>query len=150
MTVRRAAGGERIKMTIMMCVDDNGGTMFNGRRQSRDRVLREEVLARAAGRRLWMNAASAALFGPEAGDQIAVAEDFLTQAGSGEFCFAEGTALLPVEKEIEELVLFRWNRVYPADCFFDIPLGEHGWKLTETREFPGSSHERITEEVYRK
>lgn len=137
-------------MIVMMCVDDNGGTMFNGRRQSRDRVLREEVLARTQGRRLWMNASSAALFAPEEEEQIAVAEDFLDRALPGEFCFAEGAALAPSEERIEELILFRWNRVYPADRFFDLPLEERGWRLTGTREFPGSSHERITEEVYRR
>ena len=137
-------------MIVMMCVDDNGGTMFNGRRQSRDRVLQEEVLARTQGRRLWMNASSAALFAPEGAERIAVAEDFLDRALPGELCFAEGAALAPSEERIEELILFRWNRVYPADRFFDLPLEEHGWRLTGTREFPGSSHERITEEVYRR
>lgn len=137
-------------MIVMMCVDDNGGTMFNGRRQSRDRVLQEELLARTQGRRLWMNASSAALFAPEEEERIAVAEDFLDRALPGEFCFAEGAALAPSEERIEELILFRWNRVYPADRFFDLPLEEHGWRLAGTREFPGSSHERITEEVYRR
>lgn len=137
-------------MIVMMCVDDNGGTMFNGRRQSRDRVLQEELLARTQGRRLWMNASSAALFAPEEEERIAVAEDFLDRALPGEFCFAEGAALAPSEERIEELILFKWNRVYPADRFFDLPLEEHGWRMTGTREFPGSSHERITEEVYRR
>lgn len=137
-------------MIVMICVDDNGGTMFNARRQSRDRLLREELLARTEGRRLWMNAASAELFGGSAAERIAVAEDFLDRAGPGEFCFAEGAALADREERIEELILYRWNRVYPADRFFDIPLEEHGWHMAGTREFPGSSHESITEEVYRR
>lgn len=47
----------------------------------------------------------------------------------------------------EELVLYRWNRSYPGDVTFPWPLT--GWKLVETADFPGTSHEKITEEVYR-
>ena len=48
--------------------------------------------------------------------------------------------------QIEELILFRWNRVYPADlhCTLDLSV----WKLTETEEFAGNSHEKITQERY--
>ena len=47
----------------------------------------------------------------------------------------------------EELVLYRWNRSYPGDVTFPWPLT--GWTLAETAYFPGTSHEKITEEVYR-
>lgn len=135
-------------MIVMLCVDDNGGTMFNNRRQSRDRVLREEILALTAGRRLWMNGASVRLFGPEHAHRLTAAEDFLERAGAGEFCFVEGAPLAEYEDRLEQIILFKWNRTYPADRFFDIPLAGHGWRLTETRQFPGSSHEAITQEVY--
>ena len=35
---------------------------------------------------------------------------------------------------------------YPSDMFFDIDLS--GWKCIRTTDFAGSSHERITEEIY--
>lgn len=34
-------------MRVIVCVDDNGGMLFNHRRQSRDRVLCERVLQMA-------------------------------------------------------------------------------------------------------
>ena len=43
--------------------------------------------------------------------------------------------------------MFRWNRDYPADTYFDLSL-ESGWTRTETSEFAGSSHETITKEIY--
>lgn len=46
--------------------------------------------------------------------------------------------------------LFRWNRVYPADQYFDRSLLTCGWTLRETEEFPGFSHAKITKEVYKK
>ena len=57
---------------------------------------------------------------------------------------AENMALIFGEK-IEKIVLFRWNRHYPADVHFQFP-GK--WHLVQTEDFPGSSHEKITMEVY--
>lgn len=135
-------------MIVMVCVDDKGGTMFNHRRQSRDSVLRTEMLRIAEGKKLKLSPASAKQFTPEEQPLLEIGEDFLTTAEPGDFCFVEGAPLLPVEEKIQQLILFRWNRVYPADTHLDIPLAEHGWTLTETRDFAGSSHEKITQEVY--
>ena len=49
-------------------------------------------------------------------------------------------------KEIEKVILYHWNRDYPADTYFDLDLTD--WKITRTEEFPGFSHDKITEEVY--
>ena len=67
----------------------------------------------------------------------------------GAYCFVEDRAIAPVQEKIEKIILFRWNRAYPADMYFDITLSD-GWHVTETHEFAGSSHEKITEEVYEK
>ena len=48
--------------------------------------------------------------------------------------------------QVDSVILYKWNRVYPADQYFAMDLS--GWKLVETVEFPGSSHEKITEERY--
>lgn len=135
-------------MNIIVCVDDNLGMTFNRRRQSQDRVLRERILSLARGAVLWMNAYSRKQFAADAVPQPRVDEAFLELAGTGEFCFVENLPLLPYEDKIEQLILYRWNRRYPADRRFDIPLEEHGWTLAETAEFAGSSHEKITEERY--
>ena len=58
--------------------------------------------------------------------------------------------VLPLEPLAEALILYRWNRRYPSDLTFRIPLSEHGWKLETVTEFSGFSHEKITEEVYKK
>ena len=52
----------------------------------------------------------------------------------------------PQVKEIEKVILYHWNRDYPADTYFDLDLTD--WKITRTEEFPGFSHDKITEEVY--
>ena len=50
------------------------------------------------------------------------------------------------EKEMQKIILYRWNRVYPADLYFDIDL--KNWHLKESNDFAGSSHDKITEEIY--
>ncbi len=135
-------------MIILAAVDESSGMMFNHRRQSQDRVLREKILCMTAGKKLWMNAYSAKQFEKDA--QITVAEDFLSRAGRGEYCFVEDELLSPYLDRIETVVLFHWNRTYPGDFFFDLDLSDGSWRLEEgeTEEFAGSSHEKITKEVY--
>ena len=66
----------------------------------------------------------------------------------GDYCFVEDTALKSYERWIEKIIVFRWNRAYPADQSFDLDLCGGNWKLSESDEFAGYSHERITMEVY--
>ena len=51
-----------------------------------------------------------------------------------------------LKEQIEELILFHWNRTYPADLCCTLDLSE--WKQKTTEEFAGSSHEKITQEWY--
>lgn len=134
-------------MIVIVALDDRGGMMFNNRRQSQDRLLRERVLTMTRGKRLWMNHYTEKQFTDAASyPQINVSDDFLSEAGPGEFCFVENVPLADYSKWIEKLVVYRWNRAYPGDLRFDISLD--GWMLESTTDFPGSSHEKITEEVY--
>ena len=135
-------------MIIMICLDDRGGMLFNKRRQSQDVLLRQQILTETAGGRLWMNSYSAKQFAEESAANIVVDETFLDKARPGDFCFIENVAPSAYEDKIEKIILYRWNRNYPGDLYFDIPLEEHGWKLIETDDFAGRSHENITKEVY--
>ena len=93
-----------------------------------------------------MDSASAALFTEIQRERLRVAEDFLDRAGPGEFCFVEDRSVKPYETRIEQVILYRWNRAYPADLYWDLPLD--GWTLERREEFPGYSHKIITKEVY--
>lgn len=135
-------------MTVMLCVDDKNGMMFNHRRQSRDRVLQERILALAGMGRLWMSPYSRKLFADTGSAEVLVDEDFLEKARNGDLCFVEDRDLTPYEEKIERILLFRWNRVYPADLYFTLDLGKY--TLEETEEFAGNSHEKITKEMYRR
>ena len=126
-------------MNIVVCIDDDGGMLFNKRRQSRDKILIENMLELCKGEKLYTNEYSATLF-PE--NSVVISEDF--ESIENGFVFAENT--IPNEENIEEIIVYKWNRVYPADTFFNISLD--GWSLAETVDFIGSSHEKITRERY--
>lgn len=131
-------------MNLIVTLDDRNGMAFNHRRQSRDRVLTDRILALCGGR-LTVNAYTAALFeGTNAA--LTVAEDPLSVAGAGEWCFLEDRLPAPVHEKIEKLVVYRWNRAYPFDLKFDLDLS--AMKLQSKTDFAGYSHEKITEEIY--
>ena len=41
-------------MTAIICMDDKNGILFNRRRQSQDRLLREDLLRETGSSPLWM------------------------------------------------------------------------------------------------
>ena len=133
-------------MILMACVDGRNGMAFNCRRQSRDRAVRADLLAEVGEACLWVSGATARQFPAEEQSRLCVDESFLEKAGPGEYCFVEDEDVVPYESRIEEVILCHWNRDYPADMYFKMDLGS--WKLAETQEYTGSSHEKITEERY--
>lgn len=58
------------------------------------------------------------------------------------------TEIGDIPKKADKLIIFRWNRDYGADKFYD-PI-ENGWILVSSEDFPGYSHEKITMETYGK
>lgn len=127
-------------MTLIVCIDDKKGMMFGNKRQSRDGVLTEQIIALTEGKRLVLSSYSAPLFTEK--KEIVVAENPAEAWEQGDFLFIEDTAL--PENGVDELLIYHWNRRYPATRFFT--LSTDGFALAETREFKGSSHDCITEE----
>ncbi|MCI9067699.1 MAG: ribonuclease Z [Lachnospiraceae bacterium] len=132
-------------MTIFVCVDDHNGMLFNHRRQSRDEAVLKDMLD-AAGTDIWMNGYSSKLF-RKAPDRVVIEEGFLSLAPGDGYCFVENVPLGPCEDRLETLVVYCWNRAYPADTCLDIDLSRD-WELTDTKEFGGTSHEKITRKTY--
>lgn len=131
-------------MHVIVCLDEQSGMMFNGRRQSRDRKVTEDILNMTGGH-LWTNEYSKELF---TGSSIQVDDQPLEKAKAGTYCLIENQNLKPYEEKIESVTVYRWNRRYPADRRLDIDL--ENWRLESQVEFEGFSHERITKEVYRR
>ena len=134
-------------MRIIVCLDDQNGMFFGTRRQSKDCILRQDILKMTEDAVLWMNAYSAGQFTEEA-PQLRIDEDFLEKAAPDDWCFVENVSVGQVAESVNQVVIYRWNRKYPATVKFPGELFQNRWKLTERRDFPGFSHETITKEVY--
>ena len=134
-------------MKIIVCLDDNDGMLFNYRRQSMDIVLRQRVCQITNGHTLWMNTYSAGQFS-DFSEEIAVDEDFLEKALEDDYCFIEDADISSYVSKVNTVIIYRWNRNYPQDTRFPISLFSNKWRLSNTYDFIGHSHNRITEEVY--
>ncbi len=132
-------------MKIIVCLDDKNGMLFNNRRQSSDRLLRERILLLTKGARLWMNTYSANQFAQD--ENILVDEHFMEKAEQGDYCFVENTDVLPFAEAIEAVVVYCWNAVYPSDMHFPTTLLEGKTRIS-AKDFAGYSHPKITEEIY--
>lgn len=137
-------------MTLITCIDDRFGLAFHNRRLSRDRALCARVLELAGNGTLRLSPYSLPLFeGLPHTAALLAGEDYLTRAAGDDFCFAEREDLAPWLDRADKLVLFRWNRTYPFDLRF--PSEQiRNWTPAGTLDFPGCSHEKITEAAYEK
>ena len=137
-------------MIVIVCVDDNMGLMFNNRRQSRDEEVLKRIIEISKNSVLYMNEYSYSLFENKNADNIKVSENFLEIASEGEYCFLENEKIKDYEDKIEKIIIFKWNRNYPSDFKFDISADLYKYKKTGAFDFKGSSHEKITMEIYGK
>ena len=135
-------------MIVIACLDQRNGMAFNHRRQSQDCVLRGHVAELVANVPLWMNHYSASQFDTESIPNLNIDDAFLQKAAQGEYCFVEDAPLAPFEKWIERIIIFRWDRTYPADQYFDLQFEPDQWHLVGMSEYAGHSHDLITMEVY--
>lgn len=135
-------------MNVIVCIDNCNGMLFNQRRQSRDVKVRERILEICKGKTLWMSSYSSKLFADIGRQNVCVDDTFLDKVSKGEYCFDETQKLAEYEEDIEELIVFQWNKRYPADFYLDLELDS--WKIIRCEDFEGFSHDKITEVRYKK
>lgn len=136
-------------MNIFVCLDEDGGMAFNKRRQSMDRVVRENMLQMVGEGSLYVNTYTAKQF-KENNDKLIVDDNCLERADNGTYVFIEDVPIGAYISNIEKIIVYRWKRKYPADLFLDIDLTSFPWKLSVSEEFVGYSHECIGKEIYSK
>ena len=76
-----------------------------------------------------------------------VDEDFLFVAGDDDFCFVENIALDTSNPDIDTLIVYRWNRLYPSDTVLDI---DTAWEIRESFDIRGTSHDPITVQILKR
>lgn len=131
-------------MIVIVCVDNHNGMAFNHRRQSRDEKVLEYLKRKMDGKPLYCSPYSKELFTNYF--PVYALDDYQERADTNAFCFVEREEVIVSDKEISEVILVHWNRDYPADTYFKMPLDLYVKNTIE--EFPGKSHEKITVEEY--
>ena len=133
-------------LNIIVCVNDKFGISFMGRRVSRDRYVIEDILRTVKDGKLLIHPDSLSLFS-DFKDEVTADENYLDMAQSGEYCFVEKSDYEKFSSNIESVIIYKWNRSYSADLFFDTDiLGDK--TPVKTYKFEGHSHKNIIKEVY--
>lgn len=135
-------------MKLFLCLDEQGGMAFNGRRQTRDRGQRRHLLALAGGAQLFVSPYTAAGFkglgGEDGGlpENLTVREDYLEAAGEEDCVFPETDDPSPALERCRELIIYYWNRLYPAELYFPEEYKDH-FVPVSSEAVRGSSHDGI-------
>ncbi len=133
-------------MKVIICVDKNNGMLFNNRRLSRDKVIYDYILNMVKDNKLYCNEYSSSLF--DSKENIIISNDFLDKATKEDYVFIENNK---IPNQISELIVFRWNRLYPADTFFDENIiSLNNLKKISSKNFKGFSHNKITVDIFRR
>ena len=130
-------------MKLIVCIDEKKGMLFNNRRQSRDSKVVERIIEITKDKNLWITNFSKNLF---LNYNVNIEDNFLDKIGEEDYIFLENVELEKVIDKVSEIIIFNWNRHYPADMYFTIPLDN--FVNVSEKEFVGTSHEKITEVVY--
>ena len=136
------------KITVAVVIDDEKGMLIFGKRQSRDRVMIEEFVNSFKDKEICISNFSELIFEPH--KNVKVYENPLEECESGAVCFIENIDITPYLGSIDTLIVYHWNRLYPSDVKFNIDVNAEGYTLDSVIEFSGSSHDKITKEIYKK
>ncbi len=133
-------------LSVVFVTDERGGMIFNKRRVSRDRLLIQDLINSLNGK-IYISEYSSCLFA-DYSDRVVVCDDPFLSAPDGAICFIEFPPIKPHISDISVIVAYNWNRRYPYDICIDISPTECGFKSVFIGEFIGSSHEKITKEIF--
>lgn len=136
-------------MKLIICVDIDNGISFNHRRQSRDRGVIDDIARYVGDGKVYIDKYSKVLF-EDVRLQVIIAtlrEKEMNIVNEDYYYLEKPEDFLKFNiNEIDELILYRWDKKYPADYKLDIDFEKY--KLKNILEFKGNSHEKITREVY--
>lgn len=131
-------------MKVIICLDQNMGFSFNGKRQSKDKYVIEDIMQYIEYKKsnIYVKTYSLDLF-----------KDYNvnTIPDSNSYCFLEGNDVYNIPNlydKIDELIVYCWNTVYPSDS--KLCLNFLKFSSIETNSFEGFSHEKITRFILKK
>ena len=106
-------------MIIIATVDNKNGLMFNHRRQSQDKILREKILEITAKSKLWVNHYTEKQFADMGRcPQLNIDDNLLNEAAPGEYCFIENNHLQNQNLGLKKLSYSNGTEIIQEISFF--------------------------------
>lgn len=121
--------------------------MFNRRRVSRDKLLIENLAELVGDAVLYVEPYSAELFS-DVSLNVICTDAPMRAAEADDYVFVETFSPKPYLAAAHELVVYKWNRRYPYDVSMGFEPAAEGFRLAESVDFVGNSHDKITREIY--
>ena len=99
-----------------------------------------------SNKKIWINNFSKDLFEDYNLDNLIIDDEFVNKMGKYDYCFIENISPDKIENKADKIIIYNWNRKYPADLYFNINLDN--WILEKETDFIGNSHDKITQKIY--
>ena len=132
-------------MKLVVCLDENNGIKFFGKRQSQDELQRKNLFELIGNSKLFVSEYSYDLYKDfEFNFEII---DEKTKIIENSVFLYEGDFLEKFLSLVDEIIVYFWNRNYPFDEVFEEFLKDC-WKEKEVFEFKGKSHDKITRKIF--
>ena len=134
-------------MKLVVCLDENKGIRFFGKRQSQDELQRKNLFELIGNAKLFLTKYSYDLYTDFEFNFEIIDEN--TEIVEDAVFLYEGEFLERFLPYVDEIIVYFWNRDYPFDETFEEFLNDD-WKAREIFEFKGKSHEKITRKMFLK
>ena len=132
-------------MKLVVCLDENNGIKFFGKRQSQDELQRKNLFELIGKSKLFLSEYSYDLYKDFDFNLEIIDEN--TKIVEKSFFLYEGEFLEKFLPITDEIICYFWNRDYPFDETFEEFLKDC-WKEKEVFEFRGKSHDKITRKIF--
>ena len=132
-------------MKLVVCLDENKGIRFFGKRQSQDELQRKNLFKLIGNAKLFLSEYSYDLYKDSKFNFEIIYEN--TEIVEDSVFLYEGEFLDRFLPYVDEIIVYFWNRDYPFDETFDEFL-QDCWNEKEVLEFKGKSHEKITRKIF--
>lgn len=132
-------------MKLVVCLDENNGIRFFGKRQSQDELQRKNLFELIGNSKIFLTEYSYDLY-KEIEFTFEIIDENIEIDEDSVFLY-EGEFLDKFLPFVDEIIVYFWNRDYPFDETFD-EFEQDCWKEKEVLEFKGKSHEKITRKIF--
>ena len=120
-------------MKMICCIDDNNGILFVNKRVSKDSKIIEDITKYTD-----------TIYGSKYSKKLFPNIEFKEYKDEKGICYFHED--LKLDLNPSEIILYKFNRKYPSTTKFNIDL--ESYKLKAITEFKGTSHDKITKEIY--